>query len=242
MTMTERTMRDLVLENTNVASIFEKYELDYCCHGNIKLADACKKKFIDTTKVTREIEETGRSGSLQHISQWRIPFLIQYIIENHHRYVKEAIPAISLHLSKCVESHDTRYPMLAEVQSIFSRMASELQTHMMKEEKILFPSIILMVDCLEKNQPMGSMPFDAIAYPIGMMRFEHEIAGNEMIKIHEMLNDLTPSDDACTTMKLVYKELGEFEQDLHRHVFLENFVLFPKAEKLERDLLVAAGD
>jgi regulator of cell morphogenesis and NO signaling len=243
MMIQEKRMSALVMENSHAAAVFEKYGLDYCCHGNLKLVDACSIKFIDPSIVLYELNEKStekENPDPLHLAQeWKISHLIAYIIANHHYYAKEVIPVISDHLAKCIDSHGSEYPLLAKVQNVFSKIASDLHAHMLKEEKILFPSLILMEDCLEKNQPIGIMPFAAVSNPIEVMRYEHEIAGNEIQKMREILDDLNPSENACTRIKLTYNELREFELDMHRHVFLENFILFPKAQKLERDLNMA---
>jgi len=35
--------------------------------------------------------------------------------------------------------------------------------------------------------------------------------------------------DVCNTFVVTYHKLKEFEDDLHKHVHLENNILFPKA-------------
>jgi regulator of cell morphogenesis and NO signaling len=57
-----------------------------------------------------------------------------------------------------------------------------------------------------------------------------------MAAIRELSGQFAPPADACTTFKVTYQELEEFEADLHRHVHLENNVLFPKAVELEQAL------
>jgi regulator of cell morphogenesis and NO signaling len=247
MMIQEKRIGDIVMENTLAATVFEKYGLDYCCHGNLKLSDACSIKFINPSEILRELNETERTEKenpdpLLHVEEWNVSHLIAYIIANHHHYAKEVIPVISDHLAQCIDSHGTEYPLLAKVQNVFSKIASDLRAHMLKEEKILFPSLILMEDCLEKNQPVGIMPFSAVSNPIEILRYEHEIAGNEILKMREILNDLNPSENDCTRIRLAYNELREFEVDMHRHVFLENYILFPRAEKLERDIAISRGN
>ena len=53
-------------------------------------------------------------------------------------------------------------------------------------------------------------------------------------KIAEWTNNYTPPADACNTYKVTFAMLNEFEQDLHKHIHLENNILFPKAAKLEK--------
>ncbi len=50
-----------------------------------------------------------------------------------------------------------------------------------------------------------------------------------MERINELTNGYSIPDGACNTFRVALAELQEFEQDLHRHVHLENNILFPKA-------------
>ena len=69
------------------------------------------------------------------------------------------------------------------------------------------------------------------------MESEHSAAGTALENIRGLTDNFTLPGDACTTFKLSYKELQEFEKDLHAHIHLENNILFPKAIVLEGELL-----
>jgi regulator of cell morphogenesis and NO signaling len=70
------------------------------------------------------------------------------------------------------------------------------------------------------------------------MEAEHQSAGDGMFEIKKLTNNFTPPADGCETFKITYKELKEFEEDLHKHVHLENNILFPKALKLEEKVVI----
>jgi regulator of cell morphogenesis and NO signaling len=67
-----------------------------------------------------------------------------------------------------------------------------------------------------------------------MMQREHQDAGDEMRLIRELTSGYTPPPDGCTTYRVTFAELAQFERDLHRHVHLENNLLFPKAVALQQ--------
>ena len=67
-----------------------------------------------------------------------------------------------------------------------------------------------------------------------MLENEHENAGNIFKKIAKLTNNYIPPKEACNTFKALYNKLEEFEQDLHKHIHLENNILHPKAIKLEK--------
>ena len=227
---------DIVLENTLAAEVFDHYGLDYCCHGNIKLTDACRIKFIDITKVIHDLNETRKGDSLKEIAEGDINTLIHYIITKHHRYVKHMAPLILQYLKECTDTYASQYPLFVKVRKVFSKITSDLETHTRKEEEMLFPNIIALDRKQTSNISGNNVQTILLRDIVEILQYEHEIAGNEMLKIHELLNGFTLPVDAPPIIKTTYSALEEFENDLHYHVLLENFVLFARAEKLVSDI------
>ena len=100
----------------------------------------------------------------------------------------------------------------------------------------MFPYIKKLVQ-RKKDTDSSTMVNAFIINPIKVMEHEHETVGNLMLEIRKLSNDFAPPSNACTTYKLSYNELREFEEDLHQHIHLENNILFPKATTLEDDLI-----
>ncbi|MFI5264496.1 MAG: DUF542 domain-containing protein, partial [Candidatus Kapaibacterium sp.] len=201
----QQRIGDLVLENTNVAAVFDRYGFDYRCHGNIKLTDACKIGFIDSRKVLADVTSTTKGNSLWPIAQGGLQPLIDYIIEKHHAYVKKKTPLISQQLAKCVDKNNEQHPLCIEAYTVFSKIAADLQAHTLKEEEMLFPAIRIISDCIENNNPLGVLPYGQISDLVGTLQYEHEVAGNEMTKIREIMTNLIPPDTASEAIRSVYK-------------------------------------
>jgi len=234
----EQTMRDIVLEHNGTAEVLEKYGLDFCCQGARSLEDACRTRNLDTETVLEELKASFvDEAGFDRYQKWDLSFLCDYIVNHHHTYVKESMPMIREHLTKVIGVYSLRYPAVKDVGMIFANVCQELELHMMKEENILFPYITELNMAQKLGLQRPTAVFGTVSNPIAMMQSEHEQAGAAMEKIRELLNDYAPPEDACTTMRLTYNELSAFEHDLHRHVFLENAILFPRAQKLERELI-----
>lgn len=233
-------VKDIVTKNIKAAHILEKYGIDFCCKGNRPLKEACAEKNVSVEKIISELNsaETGDTDSPKRYENWDLKFLIEYIINNHHSYVRNAIPQLLPHLEKVVSKHGNKFPFLNDIKSIFKDVAKEMQQHMYKEEKILFHIIRYLVDCDKFDEKPKMNGFKTVKDPIESMEAEHTNAGGAMEKIRELTNNFTPPEDACNTFKLTYKELQDFEKDLHIHVHLENNILFPKAIALEETLII----
>ena len=233
-----QTIKEIVTQNFRAAAVFEKYSLDFCCKGGRTITDACREKNLDPTSIITELQTLNKTAndSSQRFNQWSPDFLVTYILENHHAYIRQAIPSMLAHTHKVAMVHGERHPEMKKAADIFGVVADDLMNHMHKEEQMLFPYIVALFHSLHDKTPMPGTPFGSVNNPIAMMEQEHDSAGSMMYEIHELTNSYAVPDEACTTYRVTLHELKEFEYDLHQHVHLENNILFPKAARMEEML------
>ncbi len=225
----------IVAEQPDVARIFEKHKMDYCCQGATTLADACTRKKVDAAAVIDEIRQVINKKNPTNESDWTrasLTELVQHIVGTHHGFLQTELPRISALIAKVNRVHGDKHPEFAKVLSTFELMRGELESHMAKEERILFPA----VEAMETWQAVGDLPFGSVANPIGMMEHEHDEVGNALQRLRDLTNDFTPPAEACTTWRVMLEALENLEQDLHRHIHKENSILFPRAIELESRL------
>ncbi|MEJ2194955.1 MAG: hemerythrin domain-containing protein, partial [Ignavibacteriaceae bacterium] len=123
-----------------------------------------------------------------------------------------------------------------KIFEFFSIIYKDLKQHMLKEEQMLFPFIKQIVKAKKDNLRTERPYFGSVQNPIRMMESEHENAGEGFHEIKRLSNNYSIPEDGCETYAVLYKELKEFEDDLHKHIHLENNILFPKAIELEKEL------
>ena len=233
----EKTVADYVTENIKTAHVFKKYGIDFCCGGGISVEKACAKKNVDLTKLEKELSEVDVVKDLiEDYDKWDLDFLIMYIENVHHTYVKENLPLISQYSNKVAKVHGHHYKELQQVNKLFHEVANELITHLQKEEQVLFPFIKQLVTAKKTGSNEVAASFGTVNTPIKMMEHDHENAGDTFKEIARLTNNYSPPVEACNTFKALYAKLEEFEQDLHQHIHLENNILHPKAIELEHSL------
>ena len=232
-TIAEQTLASIVSSNHQTVPVLEKYHLDFCCKGKRTLAEACTEKGLAVDPIAEELEkrmqtEDGRKFPFESMTAEQ---LISYILIQHHFYVKQAIPTTLAHLQRVAQKHGERFPYMVEVFCLFNEVSEEMTSHMQKEEMILFPRIKEIETLLSIGQKRN-LNEGYIGGPVQVMEAEHDQAGELMYRIRTLTNNYQAPDDACTTFRVSLAELKEFEEDLHRHVHLENNLLFPLSEKL----------
>lgn len=236
-TLEKITIGEYVAKDFRTAALFSKYRIDFCCKGNRTVDEVCEKKAVKPEDLQLEIDAilNTKSDSGIDFNAWPLDLLADYIEKTHHRYVEEKTPTLLQFLDKLCKVHGASHPELFEINELFKGCAGELAQHMKKEELILFPFVKKMVAATVSNELIAQPHFGTVRNPIAMMMAEHEAEGDRFAKIVELTNNYTPPADACNTYKVTFAMLQEFEQDLHKHIHLENNILFPKAEALEKE-------
>jgi len=233
----QKTVAEVVTENIKAAHIFKKHGIDFCCGGGITIEKACAKNGVDYAVLGKELEEIDENvPRAYNYDSWDLGFLSDYIVNTHHKYVEESIPVLLEYAAKVANVHGHHYKEVVEINELVIEIAKELAVHMKKEELILFPFIKQLVIADKKKLKPDLPLFGTVNDPIEMMEDEHENAGDIFKRIAKLSNNYTPPTEACNTFRALYAKLQEFEDDLHRHVHLENNILFPKTKILEQKL------
>lgn len=210
-----QTIGDIVAKNYQTAGVFRTHGIDFCCGGGFSLEAACRKRGLDLESVAKELESVGRAPSdSEAYDRWRADALIEHIVQTHHGYVKSKLDEIGYYAEKVARVHGERHPENLVIRDAFLALAEEMRSHMEDEETVVFPNIL-----------QGKVTRAQLAELEG----EHEAAGALMATIHEASHGFTPPEDACATYRILYRNLADFEADLHKHVHLENNILFKHA-------------
>ena len=225
-----KTLAQIVTENHKAATVFEKYDLDFCCKGKRSLQAACEERHLPGETIAEELDIALNKKEPNIIDFDKLPLatLADYIVSVHHHYTRQALPQIFYYLQKVSSKHGERHNELYEIFEKFSELKADMELHMQKEEQVLFPRIKQVETAAQRGQ-QGAI---IIRMPVNVMEDEHEHAGNLLKEIRDLSNNYNPPPDACTTYRLSFAALKAFEEDLHQHIHLENNILFPRAIQL----------
>ena len=236
-TITTKTIREIALETPATTRVFEEFKIDYCCGGRKLLADACREAGIDFELVSQKVENVlGENGADLDYPE-RPSELIDHIIAKHHLFTVQEIERLTPLMEKVCSRHGENHPELLKLQTIFLALADSLIPHMRKEEMVLFPYIQGLEGSILNNRPVTPPHFGTVGNPIRMMMADHEEDGERLRVMREIAGDYVLPEGACPSFTALYAGLEDLEKDLHRHIHLENNVLFPAAVSLERSML-----
>jgi len=229
-----KTIGEFVAEDYRIAEVFERHGIDFCCGGQVTLAVTCEEKGLNPGQILNEIEAARNEPvkRSENYSAWELPFLSDYIVNTHHVWLKENDPKITAYTLKIAEVHGAHHPEVIEIAIIFEKIATDMAGHLREEEEVFFPAVKRASTAKKAGQMPAMKDREVIKASLVKLGREHEEIGNAIHTIRHLAKDYAIPADACNTFAVTYQKLQEFEEDLHKHVHLENNILFPKADQL----------
>jgi regulator of cell morphogenesis and NO signaling len=209
----------LAAEHPLATRVFARHQIDYCCGGGRPIGEVCQEKGLDTEHVLEEIRRELETTNVSE-ENWNdhpLPELIDHILATYHRPLTDELPRLGAMARKVLAVHGDKDPeRLAELVRVYEGLMFELVDHMAKEEQILFPMI---------RNGQGAFADG----PVAVMLHEHDDAGAALKRLRELTNNYEVPAEACNTWRALWHGLAALEDDMHRHIHLENNILFPAA-------------
>ncbi|MBA4386699.1 MAG: iron-sulfur cluster repair di-iron protein [Verrucomicrobia bacterium] len=233
---TDTIVRELAGKHPQTLEVLEKHGIDYCCGGGKPLKDAASDAGANTDELVADLQAALGSAPTGLTSpDWNragLGELVYRILNTHHTYMKKALPKIADYLAKVLRAHGAAHgEMLKQVDAIYQPLRLELESHLEKEEQILFPYVIELDAATRDGLPKPDFCCGSVEGPISQMMHEHENAGEALDNLRKATNNYTLPPDTCPTFAALFNEFQRMEKDLHTHIHLENNILFPRLQE-----------
>ncbi|MEN3122428.1 iron-sulfur cluster repair di-iron protein [Janibacter sp. LM] len=232
--MTTTTLGDLVTEDPRRSRVLEQLGLDYCCNGDRPLDEAARAAGLDPADVSVRLDLPGEPPVMV-AKDLALSALAHDIVDTHHAYLWEEMPRLTALVDKVVGVHGERHPELARVQETYTRVVTEIEPHLTREERVVFPAI----SRLEKTRAPVTVASGDLGELVQQLVDEHDVVGDLLAELRDLTGGFTPPPDGCNSYRAMLAGLEELEQDLHAHVHKENNILFPRVRALHDQVSAA---
>lgn len=213
----DHSLAHLSVTRAGASRVFYRHGLDFCCHGQVSLRDACSAEQLDVQAMIEEIHGEQRTDELfEGWDEQPLDALIDHVLARFHEPHRAELPRLVAMATKVEAVHRKKSSCPQGLARHLGRMAEQLEVHMQKEEQVLFPLI---------RAGRGRMA----RMPVQMMEQEHRDHGKNLVRLRELASNFVPPQEACGTWRALYLGLAELEHELMQHIHLENNVLFPRA-------------
>jgi regulator of cell morphogenesis and NO signaling len=226
--MADRTLAEIVNVDPASAAIFETVGLDYCCGGRRSLRNACATAGLDPAVVQAMLHD-ARPAPDDGWSAMDVAELVDHVETTHHAYLHAELPLLEALLDKVTAAHGVRHPELEGIGVAYRALRDDLEPHLAKEERVLFP----MIRSLATSGELPAFHCGSLRNPISVMVAEHEQTGELLGALRRHTGGYQAPPDGCGSYRNLFARLSALEADVHLHVHKENNRLFPAVVALE---------
>ena len=234
----DSTLGDIVATFPKAGAILKAHKIDYCCGGDRTVAEALAAGDISSEALLTELNAEYNDyleEADKEIDWTKAPLsdLVTYVINTHHAYLQKTLPILGELTTKILRVHGPNHAdTLGPLHRNFHLFKMDLEQHMIKEEATLFPLV------LEYEKTNNRNVLAQLLSNIEELEAEHTEAGDLLKAMREITKDYDVPADACGTYSYTFQKLAEVEEDMFRHVHLENNVMFPRLQAIgERELV-----
>jgi regulator of cell morphogenesis and NO signaling len=164
--------------------------------------------------------------------------IINYIKKSHIFYVDFKVPQIEGMISDLLHKASVENKRSYElIQKFFLEYKAELIVHIEKEEKAVHPYVLKIDEAFQNNQITDEIKQLVKKEPISLYASEHDNIEDKLYDLKNlMIKYLPPAKDYALSNAILY-ELFRLERDLSDHSRIEEKVLIPKIEGIEKQIL-----
>lgn len=232
---------DIVSKDYRTADVFRRYGIGYCCGGKWPMDIACEMRGIDAGMLKQELETVTRTIQIStrlDFANWDIDFLLDYIINIHHRYLQVTLTETQQMLHEFTGEHIKKFPWLADLEIQFGLLINELLPSITQEEEVIFPYIRQLTHAHKYEEPYAALMIRTLRKPLQQTILKnYQTFTDIVLKIRQLTNTYIPPEKACISHRVMFAKLKELDNDLMQHLYLEQSVLFPRAMDIEKKLM-----
>jgi regulator of cell morphogenesis and NO signaling len=222
---------DIVAKQPRTGAVFERHSIDYCCEGDETLEAVCVRASVDPAVV---LEQVARASSEALVERdWTgapLTELTGHIVSVHHVFLRQALSAVASRLERLAAgARPAEIGDRERLRARFDAWRAAVEPHLLFEEQHLFPAIARAVEARDARRRPSPGP-TPLGDDIARLAGDHRV-------IDASLRDLSTTAARVLALEpgvpAILGELAALEADVHRHLHLENNILFPRATALE---------
>ena len=237
----DQTVSELVKQDYRTAEVFKKWQLNFCCGGDISLQSICASKQLDVQQLTNELDAATKNISISSQidrSKWEIDFLIDLIVHVHHNYIYEVLPGLKISLDAFALTHTRKFPELTRMTVLLDKLLKKITSQSRQEDETIFPYIRQIYAAYKRRESYGSLFVRTLRKPLQLAEKDQLEIDSWLQELKEMIANFTPTTNVCSSYQVQISKLQDLYDTLTQHRYLEQQYLFPRSIAIEQALLL----
>ncbi|HEY4110695.1 hemerythrin domain-containing protein [Puia sp.] len=165
-----------------------------------------------------------------------VELIVDYIQRTHVYYLEKKLPEIEQSILLLSGHYDSQHPVLIALQNFFHRYVKDLSEHISAEEALLLPYINALREAGQTSLGFSRFLLHRREYSVDRFLSDHHDTEDELKDIRQTIRLYAPPKTNESLYRILLTQLQVFEHDLCVHAQIEEEVLIPKAQQMEKEL------
>ncbi len=233
-------LADIIIHDISLVPVISRFGI-LLGFGDESIEGVCKKKSIDIDFLLTILNAFHDPQYLdkKYLQSFSVDLLIQYLRKTHQYYLSNKIPEIECLIDKMELESTIDKSSYQLLQKFFKDYKTELVKHIDREEKVVYPYVLELNNAIANDEITSSLIEKIKKYSIKSYEEEHDNVEEKLTDLKNIIiKYLSPSQNQQSRFRLL-KELTALEKDLAEHAIIEDLILVPKVELLEKNVLIS---
>ena len=221
-------MSDIIFGNPYFILMLEHFEIELAVQEKT-IMQVCNEKNIDT-ELFLTIANLYNGVHFKNVffASENVQTIVNYLQKGHDYYLKEKLPKIHFYIQELYKINDKSEIYLLE--KFFSEYLKEITEHLNYESNVVFPYVINLFNIINnKNDNNIQDNYSMVNYKEHHNDIEEKLADFKNL----FIKYLSLNDEQNIRRKLLFN-LFELEFDLNIHTIIEDTILIPIVERMEK--------
>lgn len=161
--------------------------------------------------------------------------LIRYLQQTHAYYLEFRIPEIEHYITRLTTDESWDETIKGLIRDFFCQYVFELTQHIKREEDRVYPYVLALAHYIETGLGEKELVESLKHYSIQEYENEHDDVESKLFDLKNIIIKYIPRPKHSRILNLILHELFELEDDLHNHSHIENMILVPIVERMEKE-------
>ena len=230
-------LADVIHHDYTLVPIINRFGI-HLGFGNDNIAEICQKHHLNVNFFLTILNafHDAHYFPKEQLQHFPAALLINYLLKAHHYFLEDKIPEISALMDKMAVEYPLDETTFRLIHNFFTEYAQELKKHIQREEEKIYPYVLHLEKMFSNNNVDEYLRSQIRSFPISEYESEHENMEEKLFDLKNILIKYLPVPRKDELGYKILRELFTLEKEMNEHARIENLILIPKVEAMEKIL------
>lgn len=193
----------------------------------------------ELVELILDLYDTDNDADLFHdkLRKFSLEEIVAYIHASHRYYLTKKIPELEQSLLHIFSKYGQTHQLLASLALFFNQYKNKLVQHFKLEEKVVLPYIKRLIEAKNGLMTKSEQAELLLTSSIAEFREGHDEVEDELKEVNVIIHSFVEKgEQPPLPYRIFLNQVELFEMELRKHAIIEDHVLMPLAEELEKKL------